>query len=104
MSLRRNGFEQMIHQKRIDHGCFVYDNNICLQRIFLVFFEATLFGRVFKQSVDGFGLPTCCLTHPFGCPPSRSSKKDSKFQLLKYLYYGGNDGCLASPWATCYNQ
>ena len=56
VSAGRDGFQQVICQQQIQHGCFVYDHQVCLQRVLLVALKESSFsGFELKQPVDRFG-------------------------------------------------
>jgi hypothetical protein len=57
----RHGFQQGLHERDIDHGGLIDDQQIALERRLLVALEAEGFRVELEQPVDGLGLHAGCL-------------------------------------------
>ena len=65
----------MVHENGVDHGGFVDDQKVALQRGLIVFLETAFLDAVFQQAVNGLGLVTGSLTHPFRRSARRSRQQ-----------------------------
>ena len=85
-----DGFEQPIHELRIDHAGFVDDDQIAVQRVFIPSFEAASLEIELQKTVDCGCLSSCDLCHPLRCATCRCSQND----------FGGKSSLLwpAQPW------
>ena len=64
-----NGFEKMVHEQNVDHGCFVDKQNITIDGVFVVFLKAPLLHAELKKPVNGFGFVTGGFAHSL-CRPA----------------------------------
>jgi len=63
----RDGLEQRLHERDIDHGGLVDDQQIALEWIFIIALEAEGLRVELQQAVDGLGLHAGGFGHALGC-------------------------------------
>ncbi len=91
-----DGAQQVVHQQDIDHGGFVDDHQVGIQRVFLVAQEWTAGARFeFQQAVDGFGFQPGGFAEAFGGPPGRGRQQHGVIARLEQLDNRAGDGALA---------
>ena len=64
-----------MHERHVDHGGFVDDEQIGVERIVLILAEASRFGIDLQQPVNGLGLLPRCLAHALGGAARRRAQK-----------------------------
>lgn len=62
----RDRLHQCLHQHDIDHRGLIDDQQIAVERIIAVAFEAAILGIDLKKPVDGLGFEPCRLGHALG--------------------------------------
>ena len=72
---RRHRFQKRVHERHVDHGGFVDNEEIGVERVVLILAEAARLGIGLKQPVDGLGLLPRCLAHAFGGAARRRAQK-----------------------------
>ena len=76
----RNGPQQGTHQHQVDHGSFIGDHAVRLQRMIRVPGESPFLAAEFQQAVDGFRLGARGLRHPLGGPARRRAEQHGVFR------------------------
>jgi hypothetical protein len=71
----RNCLQQGLQQGNIDHRAFINDQQIALERAFLVALETERFRIDFQHAVDGLRLHSGRFLHPFGSSPGRGAQQ-----------------------------
>ena len=71
---RLNRFEQIIGQQQVEHGGFVHDQEIQIERIFIVVFETFQRGK-FQQAMNGSRRSPGCFGKSFGGAPGRRCER-----------------------------
>ncbi len=66
----------MVHQNGVDHGGLIHDQEVAVERVFIVLLESSFLNAVLQQTMDGLGLVSGSLAHPLRGPPGGSSQHD----------------------------
>ncbi len=89
-----------MHQRDVDHRAFINDQQIALERAFLVALEAERLRVDFQHAVDGLCLHARRFFHPFGSPPGRGAQQQRDRLRRQDLQDRVDDGGLADAGAA----
>ena len=94
----RHRLQQRMHQQHIDHGCFVDDEQVAVERVSGYHAETrrSWDGIDFEQAVDGLALEAGGLVHALG-RAARGSTQQEPCPLCRERRMGVDEGCLPTP-------
>ena len=97
----RNRLEQMVGQQQVEHGGFVHDDRIHVERVLLVALKAEAVARAeLQQSVDGLGLPAGGFAQAFGRAAGGRGQHVASLGSLEQMDQRELAGCLARTRAA----
>ncbi len=101
---RRHGFQQMIHERRIDHGGFIDDEGAADKRVELIFFKAAALRIVLEQAMNGFCLDAGRFRHAL-CSAARGAASSTAACMRgKKLQHRPDDGCFSRAGPAGYDK
>ena len=101
MHAGRNSFEQMIGEHQVEHGCFIHNQQVTFQRMFVIAFKGhALIGLKFKQPVQRFGFLAGGFSQALGGAARGRGQQHAAIGLCAQLDDGAHGGGFAGARAT----
>ena len=93
MAIGTNRFEQIVGKHQVEHGGFIDDDHVGVDRI--LFRTAESLSRLkFQQPMYRFGLPTRRFGQPFCRPTRRRSQRIANPVPIQQIEQGAHGGCF----------
>src|SRR4030088_1863817 len=89
-----------MHERNIDHGRFIEDQEIGIEGVVLVLAKPSALWVDLQKPMDGFGLLSCRLAHALGGAPRRRTKKHLHALGFENAKEGVHKSGLADTWSA----
>src|SRR5207253_2317376 len=95
---------QRLHQRDVDHGGLVDDQQVAVEWVVVAALEAASLGIDLQQPVDGLGFKTGRLAHALGGAAGRSAQEEPHALGGENAQNASDDGGLADAGTTRNDQ